>query len=215
LSCCCLASSRGGGIISYQVNALRLLRQGIGSHLRAPPPKLHHDPPFPTTSYLPTAPHIALLSRTHSNARHSPVVLHFTATCLIARPTHQLPSHSYFLLLSCIPASLRSFCNSCHSRCHRSSVVSQPSQTPPCPTPSPPERRETRRPSAARPLFAFRSTTPHEGWEQALLDLPEGEGAPGFTLNSKSLNVSAALRLAPPALPPTTATRCCCSPLCR
>ena len=29
------------------------------------------------------------------------------------------------------------------------------------------------------PLLAFRSTTPQEGWEQALLDLPEGEGAPG------------------------------------
>jgi hypothetical protein len=43
----------------------------------------------------------------------------------------------------------------------------------------------TRRPSA-RPLLAFRSTTPQEGWEQALLDLPEGEGAPGFALNPKS-----------------------------
>jgi hypothetical protein len=66
-----------GGIISYQVNALRLQScQGkAGSHLRAPPAKLHQDPPFPTTSYLPTAPHIALLSRTHSNTRHSPVVL--------------------------------------------------------------------------------------------------------------------------------------------
>jgi hypothetical protein len=31
--------------------------------------------------------------------------------------------------------------------------------------------------------LAFRSTTPLEGWEQALvLDLPEGEGAPGFAL---------------------------------
>jgi hypothetical protein len=55
--------------------------------LRAPPAKLHQDPPCPTTSYLPTAPHIALLSRTHANTRHSPVVLHFTAICLIARPT--------------------------------------------------------------------------------------------------------------------------------
>ena len=35
----------------------------------------------------PAAPHIALLSRTRSNARHSPVVFHFTATCPIARPT--------------------------------------------------------------------------------------------------------------------------------
>jgi hypothetical protein len=43
--------------------------------------------PPPPILDLPTAPHIALLSRTHSNARHSPVVLHFTATCLIARPT--------------------------------------------------------------------------------------------------------------------------------
>jgi hypothetical protein len=49
--------------------------------------------------------------------------------------------------------------------------------------------------------LAFRSTTPQGGWEQALLDLPEGEGAPGFALYPKSLNISAALRLVP-ALPP-------------
>jgi hypothetical protein len=55
--------------------------------LRAPPAKLHQDPPFPTTPYLPAAPHVALLSRTRSNARLSPVVFHFTATCSIARPT--------------------------------------------------------------------------------------------------------------------------------
>jgi hypothetical protein len=56
-------------------------------------------------------------------------------------------SHSHFLPLSCIPASLRSFCNSCHSRCR--SAVSQPSQTPPCPTPAPPRfcsRRGPREP---------------------------------------------------------------------
>jgi hypothetical protein len=33
--------------------------------------------------------------------------------------------------------------------------------------------------------LAFRSTTPQEGREHALLDLPEGEGAPGFALNPK------------------------------
>jgi hypothetical protein len=43
-----------------------------------------------------------------------------------------------------------------------------------CPTNSIPSRG-TRRPSA-RPLLAFRSITPQEGWEHALLDLPEGEG---------------------------------------
>ena len=45
--------------------------------------------------------------------------------------------------------------------------------------------------------MAFRSTTPQEGWEQALLDLPEGEGAPGFAVNRKSLNFAAVLRLVP------------------
>jgi uncharacterized membrane protein YgcG len=60
--------------------------------LRAPPAKLHQDPPFPTTSYLPTAPHIALLSRTHSLqypplARRTPFHRHLPHC-----QTHQLPS---------------------------------------------------------------------------------------------------------------------------
>jgi hypothetical protein len=63
---------------------------------------------------------------------------------------------------------------------------------------------------APAPSWPF-ARPPQEGWEQALLDLPEGEGAPGFALNSKSLSISAALRLVP-VLPPAT-TRCC-SPLC-
>jgi hypothetical protein len=46
---------------------------------------------------------------------------------------------------------------------------------------------------APAPPLAFRSTTPQGGWEQALLDLPEGEGAPGFALNPGSLNIAAAL----------------------
>jgi hypothetical protein len=66
--------------------------------------------------------------------------------------THQLPSHSHFPLLPCIPASLRSFCNSCHSCCHPSSVVSQPSQTPPCPTPSPPEGPDALAPAPSWPF---------------------------------------------------------------
>jgi hypothetical protein len=53
--------------------------------------------------------------------------------------------------------------------------------------------------------LAFRSTTPEEGWEQALLDLPEGEGASGFALNSKSLNILAAHELSSPSLGPYTA----------
>jgi hypothetical protein len=75
------------------------------------------------------------------------------------------------------------------ARCHRSSVVSQPSQAPPCPTPSPPERPDALAPV---PSWPFAQPPPQEGWEQALLDLPEGEGAPGFALNSKPLNISAA-----------------------
>jgi hypothetical protein len=101
-----------------------------------------------TPPYLPAAPPIVLLSRTRSNAnaRHSPVVFHFTATpCPIARPTSsQVTPPAHFLLLPCIPASLRSFCYSCHFCRRRSAVVSQLSQTPPPPPqphhPDPPGR---------------------------------------------------------------------------
>jgi hypothetical protein len=60
--------------------------------LRAPPAKLHQDPPFPTTPYLPAAPHTALISRTHSNARHSPV---------IARPTSSQGTPTSFSCRAC------------------------------------------------------------------------------------------------------------------
>jgi hypothetical protein len=64
--------------------------------LRAPPAKLHQDPPFPTTPYLPAAPRFALHSRTRSNTRLSSVVFQFTATCPIARPTSsQVTSTSF------------------------------------------------------------------------------------------------------------------------
>jgi hypothetical protein len=159
--------------------------------LRAPPAKLHQDPPFPATPYLPAAPRVALLSRTRSNTRLSPVVFHFTATCPIARPTSsQITSTSF----------------SCHAyphRCAPFAIPVIPVVTVPPPFPSrarhhrvqlQPLLRDQTRPSV-RPLLAFRSTTPQEGWEQVLLDLPKGEGAPGFALNPKSLNIAAALRL--------------------
>jgi hypothetical protein len=142
--------------------------------LRAPPAKLHQDPPLSTTTlYLPAAPHIALLSRTRSNARHSPVVFHFTATCPIARRTSSQPSHSHFLLLPCIPASLRSFCYSCRFCCPHSAVVSQPSQTRSCPTPSPPEEPETLAPARC-PSWPFARPPPKRGGSRRCSTSPKG-----------------------------------------
>jgi hypothetical protein len=110
--------------------------------LRAPPAKLHQDPRFPPPhicplrSISPSFPALTPMPATRSSYSISPPL----ASLPDPPSTSSQVTHSHFLLLSCIPASLRSFCKSCHSRCHRSSVVSQPSQTPPCPTPSPPER---------------------------------------------------------------------------
>jgi hypothetical protein len=144
--------------------------------LRAPPAKLHQDPPRfpPPPIYLPAAPHIALLSHTRSNARHSPVVFHFTATCPIARPTSSqvtptsfsgraYPHHCAPFAIPVIPVVVVPPSFPSRARHHRVQC---------CPTPSPPEGQGA--------LVFIRSTTPQEGWEQALLDLPEGEGAPGF-----------------------------------
>jgi hypothetical protein len=38
--------------------------------------------------------------------------------------------------------------------------------------------------------LAFRSTTPEEGWEQALLDLPEGEGATSYLMARQAITRS-------------------------
>jgi hypothetical protein len=129
----------GGRVISYQVNALRLRKGKVGSHLRAPPAKLHQDPLLPTTPYIcplrpisPSFPALTPMPVTRPSYSISP-----PPASLSGPPAPK--SHSHFLLLPCIPTSLRSFCNSCLSCCHHSSsVVSQPSQTPPCPTPPPP-----------------------------------------------------------------------------
>jgi hypothetical protein len=93
--------------------------------------------------------------------------------------------YSHFLLLPYILASLRSFCHSYHFCCHHSAIVSQPSQTPPCPTPSPLEGPDA---LASAPSWPFARPP------------PQGEGVPGFALNPKSLNITAALRLVPASL---------------
>jgi hypothetical protein len=157
--------------------------------------------------------------------RHSPVVFHFKTICLIVRPTSSqvtptslscrvYPHHCAPFVIPAIPAVIVPPSFPSRARHHRVQLH--------------PLMRGTRRPSA-RPLLAFRSTTPQEGWNQALLDLPEGEGAPGFAYTSEPrpratsrhdcgagpLGKPRAVgvrpprrRFPPPALRPSTRTKC-------
>jgi hypothetical protein len=76
----------GGGMTSGQ-RASPAKEKGKQVAICAHHQDLNQGPPFPTTPYLPAAPHIAhALPRTRVNARHSPVALHFTATCPLPKP---------------------------------------------------------------------------------------------------------------------------------
>jgi hypothetical protein len=137
--------------------------------LRAALAKLHQDPPFPTTPYLSAAPHIALLSRTRSNARAT------RPSYSISPPPAPLPDPPAPKSLPLPPPAVHARITapirallllflSFLSSSFRRRFPAEPDTTVSNSIPS----RGTRRPSAL-PFLAFRSTTPQEGWEQALL----------------------------------------------
>jgi hypothetical protein len=165
--------------------------------LRAPPAKLatsrppvsHHPLSTHCAPYRPPFPHS--LQQCLPLARRIPFRRHLPHC-----QTRQLPSHSHFLLLPCIPASLRSFCNSCQpflfvvivppsfpsrARHHRIQLHPLLTEGPDALAPAPPW--PLARPPPKSPWGGSRrcSTSP-KGREQA----------PGFALNPKSLNIAAA-----------------------